>query len=461
MKRLAKARAVKLEVLEQENERLRTELIELRERLREPEEILRAIRGGEVDGFVIQEGEGEAIYQLRSADVLCRLMIEDMKEGAFAIDDAGNLLYCNRCFARLLGMERDDILGARVQRFLAPEARPLFQDLLVRAHGGSRAEIELQAVNGARLPAALSVQVLSVENATVYGVVVNDLTRERLQEQLAVEARRKDEFLAILGHELRGPLAPIQNAVHLLQLGGPRDADLKWARDIIDRQVRHMARLVDDLLDLGRIGQGKLDIRLDEHDVALLVARAVETSRPLFEARGQRLELVQSGSVARALVDPDRMTQVIGNLLNNAAKFTPPAGRVVVTSEVESGHAVIRVRDSGVGIPPDRLRWIFDLFAQLETDSDRSAGGLGIGLALVRRLVEMHGGTVEALSDGPGAGSEFVVRLPLTDAATKAKENPARIGEKPGASGPSSPTVVRRSDRAPQDPTVSRDPPSG
>jgi PAS domain S-box-containing protein len=423
--------------LQEENERLRTEIATLRERLREPEEILRAIRSGEVDGFVVSEGERDAVYHLRSADVLCRSMIEDMRESALAIDGAGTILFCNRCFAKMVGCAREEILGTRVHRFIAPETRPRFQEMLERAGHGASAEIELLASNGSHVSTEASAQLLSIESATLYGLVLRDLTRERLQERLAVESRRKDEFLAILGHELRGPLDPIRNAVQFLQLKAPDEPDLRWARDVIDRQVQHMTRLIDDLLDLGRIGQGKLELRLEEHTLQDVVTLAVETNRTAIEGRGHQLELVDETEPLPVQADPARLNQVLSNLLTNAAKFTPPGGRIVVTIERDGDHAAFRVRDNGMGIPNDRLAWIFDLFAQLESKPEGASGGLGIGLSMVRRLVEMHGGTVEASSDGLGTGTEFVVRLPISTTGSAGMNRSAR----PAPASVSPPTV--------------------
>ena len=400
--------------LREENERLRKELALMRERLREPEEILRAIRFGEVDGFVVSEGEREAVYQLRSADMLCRSMIEDMRDGAIAVDAAGTILFCNRCFAAIVGREREEILGTRVQRFLAPETRPRFQEMLERASAGAVEEIELLAANGSHVPVAAAAQLLSMENTVVFGVVLRDLTKERLQERLAAESRRKDEFLAILGHELRGPLDPMRNAIQFLQLKGPDEPELRWARDIIDRQVQHMTRLVDDLLDLGRIGQGKLELRLEQHTLQDLVDLVVENNRSAIDAREHRLAIEMETEPLAVQADPARLNQVLSNLLTNAAKFTPPGGRIAISVERDGDNAAIRVSDNGTGIPKDRLGWIFDLFAQLDSRPEGASGGLGIGLSLVRRLVEMHGGTVEASSAGLGTGAEFIVRLPLS-----------------------------------------------
>jgi CheY-like chemotaxis protein/two-component sensor histidine kinase len=255
--------------------------------------------------------------------------------------------------------------------------------------------------------------------------VLRDLTRERLQERLAVESRRKDEFLAILGHELRGPLDPIRNAVQFLRLKASDEPDLRWAGEVIDRQVQHITRLVDDLLDLGRIGQGKLELRLEQHTLQDLVNLAVESNRSAIEAREHRLVIEADTAPLPVQADPARLNQVVSNLLTNAAKFTPPGGRIAVSVERDGDTAAIRVTDNGMGIPKERLGWIFDLFAQLDSRPDGASGGLGIGLSLVRRLVEMHGGTVEASSAGLGTGAEFRVRLPLSAPGGGASTGPA------------------------------------
>jgi signal transduction histidine kinase/DNA-binding response OmpR family regulator len=244
------------------------------------------------------------------------------------------------------------------------------------------------------------------------------LDNARLYRNIQEGDRRKNEFLAMLAHELRNPLAPIRNAVQLLRLLGQNDAQLIWARDVIERQVQHLVRLVDDLLDISRITSGKVQIRTEPVDVRVVTARAVETSRPLIDARKHELTVTVPHEPILAEADPTRLAQVVANLLNNAAKYTEEGGRIWLTLEQETGEVVVRVRDNGIGIPAEMLSSIFDLFTQADRSLDRSQGGLGIGLTLVRRLVEMHGGSVHASSAGPNQGSEFVVRLPaLTGAA--------------------------------------------
>jgi signal transduction histidine kinase/DNA-binding response OmpR family regulator len=238
------------------------------------------------------------------------------------------------------------------------------------------------------------------------------LDNARLYREVQEADRQKNEFLAMLAHELRNPLAPIRNAVQVLETETALPRQQQWAREVIARQVQQMVRMVDDLLDVSRITRGKITLRTETVDVAKVIADAVETSRPLIEARRHELNVNLPQQPLRTRGDPARLAQVIANLLNNAAKYTEEGGRIWLGVEREAEEVVVRVRDTGVGVPPDMLASIFEPFAQVERSIDRSQGGLGIGLTLVRRLVELHEGRVEAYSAGPGAGSEFVVRLP-------------------------------------------------
>jgi signal transduction histidine kinase/DNA-binding response OmpR family regulator len=246
------------------------------------------------------------------------------------------------------------------------------------------------------------------------------LENARLYQEIQQADRQKNEFLSMLAHELRNPLAPIRNSVTIMRAATDDPAKLQWAAGVIDRQVGHMVRLVDDLLDISRINRGKIRLRREAVEVAAVVAQAVEASRPEVDARGHELYIVVPPHPVRVNGDPARLAQVVTNLLNNAAKYTEPGGRIWLTVEAAAGSptdrsAVIRVRDTGIGIPPAMLGSVFDLFTQVNHSLDRSEGGLGIGLTLVRRLVELHGGSVRATSDGPGLGSEFTVRLPAAE----------------------------------------------
>src|SRR5581483_227424 len=257
-----------------------------------------------------------------------------------------------------------------------------------------------------------------------------DITERKLAEQALIDAdRRKDEFLAMLAHELLNPLAPIRNAAQLLRRIVPSELEIQWVHEVIDRQVEHLARLVDDLLDVARITEGKITLKKEKCDLLSIVGRALETSRPLIDARKHRLTVSLPEQPLRLEGDSTRLTQVVANLLHNAAKFTPEGGQIWLAAEADDGQVVLRVRDNGLGIPQELLPHVFDLFRQADHSLDHSAGGLGLGLTLVRRLLELHGGKVEAYSEGAGRGSEFVVWLPaLADNFEAMADNPEAGG---------------------------------
>jgi signal transduction histidine kinase/CheY-like chemotaxis protein len=244
----------------------------------------------------------------------------------------------------------------------------------------------------------------------------------RLYRQIRDADRRKGEFLAMLGHELRNPLAPILNALHVMRMPNVEQPSIYAARDIAERQVKHLARLVDDLLDLSRIDSGKIELRKGRVDLREAVSRAVETTRPLIESRRHSLSVTLPDDPLPLEGDAARLEQVLSNLLNNAAKYTEPGGKLDLSVERQNGRFLVKVRDNGIGIAPELLPRVFDLFTQADCSLDRSQGGLGIGLTLVRSLVEMHGGRVAAHSEGTGRGSEFLIVLP---AATPESAGPS------------------------------------
>jgi signal transduction histidine kinase len=242
----------------------------------------------------------------------------------------------------------------------------------------------------------------------------------RLYDALREQDRRKDEFLATLAHELRNPLAPIRTGLEILKVAGEGERGKKL-RDMMERQVGHMVRMVDDLLDVSRITRGKVELRKERVALGAVVESAVETSLPLIQAAGHSLSVELPPRPLLLDADPTRLAQVFANLLNNAAKYTPAGGRIRIAAARDGGRVVVRVEDSGVGIPADMLPKVFDMFIQVGRSIDRSQGGLGIGLTLVRQLVLMHGGTTDAASEGPGRGATFTVRLPLAAAAEEAE----------------------------------------
>ncbi|HEY3533667.1 MAG TPA: ATP-binding protein, partial [Casimicrobiaceae bacterium] len=248
--------------------------------------------------------------------------------------------------------------------------------------------------------------------------------RRQAQEALRESDRRKDEFLAMLAHELRNPLAPISNAVHILRVSETDPVKVAWARDLIGRQLKQLVRLVDDLLDVSRITRGKIELKLETVDVAQVVAAAIETSRPNIDAQRHTLSLQLPVEALALRGDFARVAQILSNLVNNAAKYTPKGGRISLSAARDGDEVVFRIRDSGVGIPPEFIASIFDPFTQADRTLARSHGGLGIGLTLVHRLVEMQQGRVSVRSEGRNRGSEFTVRLPVaTDADTSTEAN--------------------------------------
>jgi signal transduction histidine kinase len=254
------------------------------------------------------------------------------------------------------------------------------------------------------------------------------LDNARLYGKIQAEDRRKDEFLAMLAHELRNPLAPISNAVHILQVSEKDPAKFKWAIEVISRQLTQLVRLVDDLLDVSRITRGKIELKIEAIDASKVVAAAVETSRPFVDALEHTLTVLLPPDPLLLKGDFARVAQILANLINNAAKYTNQGGRIAVTAAREGANVVFRVRDTGIGIPGELLSSIFEPFTQIDRTLARSQGGLGIGLTLVRRLVEMQGGRVFASSDGPDQGSEFTVSLPAAAPAQRSKGESGESG---------------------------------
>ena len=254
--------------------------------------------------------------------------------------------------------------------------------------------------------------------------------RRRAEQALRDADRRKDEFLATLAHELRNPLAPIRNALEIMRLAAHKPQAIEQAREMMDRQVRQMVRLIDDLLDVSRITQGRLQLVPERTDLAAVIEAALEIGRPAIEKAGLQLLVQLPPEPVRLVVDKVRMAQVFSNLLNNAAKFTDTGGSISVSAERVENQVHVKVRDTGIGIPPDKLPDVFELFNQVHPKSAGHQGGLGLGLAIVQRLVQMHGGSVVAHSEGSGKGTEFIVRLPthaLVPADEAKIERPAKL----------------------------------
>ncbi|HEX4994805.1 MAG TPA: CHASE3 domain-containing protein [Methylomirabilota bacterium] len=297
----------------------------------------------------------------------------------------------------------------------------------------------LIAKDGSALPIDDSGAPIRDTRGRIVGVVLvfRDITERRGSERALEDAdRRKDEFLAMLAHELRNPLAPIRNAAHTLALLGPGDERVRWVSGVIERQVGLMTRLVDDLLDVSRITSGKITLQRTTVSVRAVLDQAVEAARPPAESRRQALEVDVPEDAGWVDGDPARLAQAVGNLLDNAIKYTDDGGRIRLRARVEADEVVIVVEDTGAGIDPDLLPHVFDLFIQADRSLERKQGGLGLGLTLVRRLVEMHGGRVEAASAGPGLGSAFTIRLPRLAVAPTEPEAPVAPTEAAHPAGP-------------------------
>lgn len=275
------------------------------------------------------------------------------------------------------------------------------------------------------------------EPACVFGIVIDISDRiaaehqlRELNQQLSAADRRKDEFLATLAHELRNPLAPIRNVLEIMQLKEGDDPFIRWSRDIIGRHVAQMTHLVDDLMEASRITQGRLELRKQQIDIIDAVQHAIEISNALMEKSRHLFTIKKPDTPLIINADSTRIVQIISNLLTNAAKYTPESGNICLSVFQEGNEVILSVLDSGIGIPPEHLPNVFAMFSQLKPALERSQGGLGIGLALVRGLVELHGGTIVARSDGDGKGSEFIVRLPISTSSINAVaivENPIAI----------------------------------
>lgn len=539
---------------------MQREIDDLRRRLAEAQETIRAIQSGEVDAVVVSDDEQAQVFTLDTAEKPYRLLVERMHQAAATLTIDGVVLYCNEQFARLVQRPLASLRGRPIQELIDPPIAPLFDAMLRDSVAAAvEGEIVLRRDDGSRIPILLGVNALR-EGVAGVCLMIADLTEQKRRERLVADEamsrsileqvadavivcddggkvlrasqsahdlcgtnpifkrfdevfvltqlalgtegerlvgdawrgetlrgwevgftrpdgrraelllraapliatggeaqgavitltditplreaqdelqrratelqeadRHKDEFLAMLAHELRNPLSPIRASLEILDLRAPADAGVRRCLGVIGRQVQQLTRLVDDLLEVSRISSGKIQLRVELLDLVAAVARGTETSRPVVDAKHHRLTVAAPDAPVWVRADLTRVAQIVGNLINNAAKYTEDGGRIDVQIAEEGGHGVVRIRDSGIGIPREMLGRVFDLFTQVHRSLDRSQGGLGIGLALVHRLVTMHGGQVEARSEGTGKGSEFIIRLPLWQ------------GERPHAAAPSSP----------------------
>jgi PAS domain S-box-containing protein len=327
----------------------------------------------------------------------------------------------NASAERLFGYTAQEAIGQSILLIIPPERQAEEKMILERLRRGERVDhfdtVRL-AKGGRPIDISLTISPIRDSSGTIIGAskVARDITeRKRTEEALREADRRKDEFLALLAHELRNPLAPLRNGLQVMRLASNDPQALSQTRAMMERQLGHMVRLIDDLLDVSRVSRNKMELRRARISLAEVVGHAIETARPQIDAAG--LELTVSLPRQKIYLDADltRLAQVVSNLLTNSAKYTERGGHVWLTAEQRPGELIVSVRDTGIGIPAEALPTIFDMFSQVDRSLERSRGGLGIGLALVKGLVEMHGGTVKAESPGPGKGSTFTVRLPTLE----------------------------------------------
>ncbi|HEX7027207.1 MAG TPA: PAS domain S-box protein [Gammaproteobacteria bacterium] len=364
------------------------------------------------------------------SEEMLRSVVNNVIDGIITIDTEGRIKSFNLAAEKLFGYSREETVGRNV-KYLMPEPYHSEHDGYIENYLctgqakiiGIGREVVGQRKDGSTFPMELAVSEFHIGRQRFFTGIVRDITerkqlehelRRRLDELRATD-RQKNEFLAMLGHELRNPLAPMRNALQILKMSDIDRNMTDKAHEIMERQLQHLVRLVDDLLDVSRIISGKIELRKQPVDIHCIVERAVETAGPIIETRGHALHVDLPQEPVWVEGDLVRLAQVLANLLTNAAKYTEQAGQIWLSAGREDGLLVLRVRDSGIGINPDLLPRIFDVFVQADPSLARSQGGLGIGLTLVKRIVEMHQGTIEAFSPAEGGGSEFVVRLPAIE----------------------------------------------
>lgn len=324
----------------------------------------------------------------------------------------------NPAATRLFGYEPEEIVGKPITTIIPPELHAEEVEILARLRRGQRIEhyeTVRVAKDGHRIDISLTISPIRSSDGTIVGAskIARDITERKRNERALREAdRQKDEFLATLAHELRNPLAPIRAAAELLKGAKSLAPELRAATAILDRQARQMTHLVDDLLDMSRITSGRIRLHPEPLDLPDLLRTVIETYRPSVEMARHQIALATSGEPVHVNGDRIRLTQVLSNILHNAVKYTPPGGRIEIALRTEGGQALVSVRDNGMGIPPEMLEHIFEPFAQLDRSFERPDGGLGIGLTLAKKLIELHQGRIEARSAGRGQGTEFLIHLP-------------------------------------------------
>jgi PAS domain S-box-containing protein len=376
----------------------------------------------------VERRAAQAKARQLSAARLLAAIVQSSDDAIISKSLDGIILSWNAGAERLFGHPSVAAVGRHISLVIPPDRIAEEDDIIASLRAGKPIEhfvTERVRADGQRLWVSLTISPIKDDEGKVVGAskIVRDVTRQRQAEaELAEADRRKTEFLAMLAHELRNPLAPISNAVQAMQLGAAGSGHAyRPALDMLERQVGQMVRLVDDLLDMSRISRGKIELRKLDVELGPIIDQAVEATRALYSNLNQEVTITMPARRVYLSGDPARLAQVFGNLLNNACKFTDPDGHVSLSVAQEGDQAVIRVRDDGIGIAAEQMPILFEMFQQADTSLERTQGGLGIGLTLVKTLVDMHGGTVTARSEGLGRGSEFEVRLPTLPEGPRAQ----------------------------------------
>jgi PAS domain S-box-containing protein len=379
---------------------------------------------------------------LRASEKLYRAIGESIDFGVWVVDHTGRSVYTSESFLKLVGKTQAELAASTWGGFLHPaEREPVaaaWREFL-RTDGMWYREVQVLGTDNLYHPVLSQGVAIRGEHGEVTGWAGINLDISRLkatEEALRDADRRKDEFLATLAHELRNPLTPIRHAVKLMAAGAANESQQQWARDVIGRQLQRMALMLDDLLEISRITQGRLELKTELVDLASIVNTAVETARPLIEAKQQNLNITLPVTPVSVAVDPLRISQSISNLLTNAAKYTDANGNISLNVDLLPQEIAISVKDDGIGLEPQSIPRVFDMFSQVKSAIDRSEGGLGIGLALVKGMIQLHGGWVEATSLGIGRGSQFTIHLPralMMEQTAEGGTNMSEESERPGA----------------------------
>ncbi|HWA84580.1 MAG TPA: ATP-binding protein [Opitutus sp.] len=390
-------------------------------KLREAHETLGAIRSGEVDAVVVSNAGGDKIYTLTGADLPYRIYIERMQEGAVTVSAGAVILYCNQRFADMLGVPLEKVIGADLRTHLPAVAWAALARVTRSGEPVAKLEHELRRADGAALPVMLTASPLPLEGQVVICLIVMDLTAQRqnaelrLAKEVAEKANlAKDSFLAALSHELRTPLNPALMRANALELDASLPEAFRADVSLIRRNIELEARLIDDLLDLTRIAQGKLQLHVAPMELNSVVRGALEICATEIRTRSLHVEFACAAAADRSVGDGIRLQQAVWNLITNAAKFTPKGGHIrISTSNPRDRWIAIEVADDGIGFDPRDATKLFDAFEQGDREVTRLFGGLGLGLAITRSIVQAHGGTTRAESPGRNQGARFTIELPL------------------------------------------------